>query len=38
MIAMTLQPTVAYRIQRRWSLGAGLTANYGIAKFERVAP
>lgn len=38
MMAMTLQPTVAYRINDRWSVGAGVTANYGIAKLERLQP
>lgn len=38
MMAMTLQPTVAYRVNERWSVGAGLTANYGIAKLERLQP
>ena len=38
MMAMTLQPTIAYRINDHWSVGAGLTANYGIAKLERVQP
>ncbi len=35
LIAMTLQPTAAYRLDDRWSLGAGLTANYGYFKLER---
>lgn len=38
MMAMTLQPTVAYRLNERWSVGAGLTANYGIAKLDRLQP
>ena len=37
MIAMTLQPTLAYKINDQWSVGAGLTANYGLLKIERVA-
>ena len=37
MMAMTIQPTLAYRLDDRWSLGAGLTANYGLLKIERVA-
>ncbi|HNN08176.1 MAG TPA: outer membrane protein transport protein, partial [Azospira sp.] len=36
LMAMTIQPTVAYRLNDKWSVGAGLTANYGIAKLERV--
>lgn len=35
LIAMTIQPTAAYRIDDQWSLGAGLTANYGDFKLER---
>lgn len=37
LMAGTLQPTVAYRINDQWSVGAGLTANYGIFKMQRVA-
>jgi long-chain fatty acid transport protein len=35
LIAMTIQPTAAYRLDDQWSLGAGLTANYGYFKLER---
>lgn len=35
LIALTIQPTAAYRIDDRWSIGAGLTANYGYFKLER---
>lgn len=35
LIAMTIQPTAAYRLNGQWSLGAGLTANYGYFKLER---
>ena len=35
LIAMTIQPTAAYRLDDHWSLGAGLTANYGYFKLER---
>lgn len=35
LIALTIQPTAAYRIDDQWSLGAGLTANYGYFKLER---
>lgn len=35
LIAMTIQPTAAYRINDQWSIGAGLTANYGYFKLER---
>jgi long-chain fatty acid transport protein len=37
LMALTLQPTVAYRLDEQWSLGAGLKANYGIMKLTRVA-
>ena len=37
LMAMTLQPTAAYRLDDKWSLGAGLTANYGVMKLERTA-
>ena len=37
LMALTFQPTIAYRIDDQWSLGAGLTANYGFLKIERVA-
>jgi long-chain fatty acid transport protein len=36
-MAMTIQPSLAYRIDDRWSLGVGMTANYGLLKLERVA-
>lgn len=36
LMAGTLQPTVAYRVNDQWSLGAGLTANYGYFKLQRV--
>jgi long-chain fatty acid transport protein len=35
LIAMTIQPTVAYRLDNQWSIGGGLTANYGYFKLER---
>jgi long-chain fatty acid transport protein len=35
LIAMTIQPTAAYRLNDQWSLGGGLTANYGYFKLER---
>ena len=37
LMALTFQPSIAYRINDQWSLGAGLTANYGFMKIERVA-
>ena len=36
LMAATIQPTIAYRLNDQWSLGAGLTANYGILKIQRV--
>ncbi|MCP9760477.1 fatty acid transporter [Aquitalea sp. S1-19] len=35
MIGMTLQPTLAYRIDDAWSLGAGLGINYGVFSLTR---
>ena len=35
LIAMTIQPTAAYRLNDQWSIGGGLTANYGYFKLER---
>ena len=35
LIAMTIQPTAAYRLDDHWSLGGGLTANYGYFKLDR---
>lgn len=35
IMAMTIQPTIAYRINDHWSLGVGMTANYGFFKLER---
>ena len=35
LMALTIQPTVAYKINDKWSLGGGLTANYGYLKLER---
>ena len=35
LIAFTIQPTAAYRLNDQWSLGAGVTANYGFFKLER---
>ena len=37
LMAMTVQPTVAYKLNDHWSVGAGLTANYGMFKLQRVA-
>jgi long-chain fatty acid transport protein len=37
LMAMTIQPTMAYRIDDKWSVGGGLTANYGVLRLERVA-
>lgn len=35
MAALTFQPTVAYRINNQWSVGAGVTVNYGMFELER---
>lgn len=35
LIAMTVQPTAAYKINDHWSVGAGVTVNYGYFKLER---
>ncbi len=35
LMALTLQPTVAYRLDDHWSIGGGLTANYGYLKVQR---
>jgi long-chain fatty acid transport protein len=35
LMAATIQPTVAYKINDKWSVGGGLTANYGYLKLER---
>jgi long-chain fatty acid transport protein len=34
-MGLTLQPTLAYRLNDKWSLGAGVGINYGILKLER---
>jgi long-chain fatty acid transport protein len=35
LTAFTLQPTLAYRLNNQWSLGAGMGINYGIFKLKR---
>ena len=35
LMAMTIQPTAAYKLNDLWSLGVGMTANYGIFVLER---
>jgi long-chain fatty acid transport protein len=35
LIALTVQPTVSYKINNDWSVGGGLTANYGYFKLKR---
>ena len=35
MMGLTLQPSLAYRISEKWSLGGGLGINYGIFKLTR---
>ncbi|XZG70156.1 OmpP1/FadL family transporter [Chitinibacteraceae bacterium HSL-7] len=34
-LALTLQPTVAYRLNEQWSVGAGLGINYGLLSLKR---
>lgn len=38
MIGMTIQPTVAYRINDQWSVGGSINANYGILSLTRGTP
>jgi long-chain fatty acid transport protein len=35
LTGLTLQPTVAYRLNNKWSIGAGVGINYGIFKLKR---
>lgn len=35
LISATLQPTIAYRLNNEWSIGYGLTANYGYFALKR---
>lgn len=35
LTALTIQPTVAYRLDDHWSLGAGVGASYGIFSLKR---
>lgn len=35
LMGLTLQPSLAYRINNQWSLGAGLGINYGIFSLTR---
>ncbi|WP_373973851.1 outer membrane protein transport protein [Chitinibacter sp. SCUT-21] len=37
LVGMTVQPTVAYRLNDQWSIGASINANYGIFALERNA-
>lgn len=37
LIALTLQPSLAYRIDKHWSVGAGLGINYGLFALKREA-
>lgn len=38
LIALTLQPSVAYRVDEHWSLGAALGINYGLFSLKRDTP
>ena len=35
LMALTLQPSLAYRLNNQWSVGAGLGINYGIFSLTR---
>ncbi len=35
LTGLTLQPTIAYRLNDQWSIGAGVGINYGIFKLKR---
>lgn len=35
LMGLTLQPSLGYRLNDKWSLGAGVGINYGIFKLER---
>ena len=35
LLGMTLQPSVAYRLNNQWSIGAGVGINYGIFSLTR---
>jgi len=35
LMGLTLQPTVAYRLNDQWSIGVGVGINYGIFKLKR---
>ncbi len=35
LMGLTLQPTIAYRLNDQWSLGGGVGINYGILKLKR---
>jgi len=35
LTALTIQPTMAYRLDEHWSLGAGLGVNYGLFALKR---
>lgn len=37
LVALTLQPSAAYRLDDQWSIGAGLGINYGLFSLKREA-
>jgi long-chain fatty acid transport protein len=37
LLAVTLQPSAAYRLNEQWSIGGGIGVNYGVFSFERDA-
>ena len=38
LVALTLQPSLAYRLDEHWSLGAALGINYGLFSLKRDTP
>jgi long-chain fatty acid transport protein len=38
LIGMTIQPTIAYKINDQWSVGGSINANYGIFSLTRSTP
>ncbi|MBM2884502.1 outer membrane protein transport protein [Chromobacterium phragmitis] len=37
LLGVTLQPSAAYKLDERWSIGGGIGINYGVFSFERDA-
>ncbi|NHQ88421.1 fatty acid transporter [Iodobacter sp. HSC-16F04] len=38
LLGMTIQPTVAYKINDQWSVGGSINANYGVFSLTRSTP